>query len=196
MPKRDGKLNVDNVDSLEKAVKVIRSAIRRTKDTKELHEEIAEYIRDNFLKELYEELQITPPQRRRGEKPEYANLRQKKLIMLLRRRMGVTDGPTPRTNKLISSWELDAQPSRRGSGVRISIENTDEKSKFVVGKVGFGKSASSIRRYTKPIQKMHKDRWTPAHQIISPAVTKIEAYYEERIEEWAEEVMDMSDVKE
>lgn len=80
-----------------------------------------------------------------------------------------------RTYKLRKGWE--GKVTAEGNRIRALFTNDVPYRRFVQGLIGLGISASSIARYTAPIQKSHLvTGWRPAALILQPYVTQMQDY--------------------
>lgn len=182
---------LNNPASIAKARQVFKRNRANLSATKNKVREIAKNIEQKFIPPLMEELKRYPEKRSRSKKVDWTSEAQRKKVMWLWKKRGIKL-PHPRSNELAQGWEASIESSNRDYGIRVTVDNKEDKSQFVVGKVGFRKDSVSIRKYEKPIQRFHKDRWKPAHRVIQPYVKKMEDHFDESMNEWYAEIIDLS----
>lgn len=180
------KINIGDADEISEFEEELRRRRNELKSISKENKRIAQKINREILKPLEQKVkEDRPPVRLPGDKVNWKSPRQRKLVMMQYRKAGI-EPPYPRTDKMVNSFEANAEVNASGTRISVNIENTDPKAPYVLGEFGVGKSASSIRRYEKPIQPFHKERWEPAYKKVQPAIEASQEMYEEEISEWVE----------
>lgn len=91
--------------------------------------------------------------------------------------------PYRRTNTLIGGYGYTLKI--QSGTINFKLDNSDPKHRFVVGTWGMGRSSSSIRRYTKDIQRFHTiTGWPPAYTTVQKYMIPAKEEAIATIREW------------
>lgn len=162
---------IDQPKKLKKIVEGLRKLVRDA-TLAQSGQELADYYQEEYIDPLVDKLKKYPRTRDRSKKVDWASEDQKKYMMWMWRKNRIKL-PHRRTKKLQKGWEGEVTYDDQEQQISIEIKNTNPRSQYVVGKVGFSKAISDIKKYEKPIQPFHKKLWKPAHAVIQPVVEKI-----------------------
>ena len=182
---------LDSPESLKKARQVFTRNRKMLALTREKISEIVDDIDAKYVTELKDELGRYPLPRDRNEPVDWESDKQRKFMMWMWKKRGLKL-PHQRTGDMGRAWDVEVSEAKYGYGISIKVDNKLERSKFVVGLAGFRKDSVSIRKYEKPIQRFHKDRWKPAHKIIRPYVVAIQEEFEKQMNEWYGDMLDLT----
>lgn len=163
-------IHLNKSTKLKKIIDGLRRSVRTQGDLN--GKDLADYYREEYIKPLIVKLKKYPPVRDRRDLVKWKTDKQKRYMMWLWRK-GRIKLPYSRNNDLKNGWEGDVQYNEEDEQITIDITNKEEKSQFIVGKVGFSNAVRDIKKYENPIQPFHKKLWKPANQIIRPVTNKI-----------------------
>lgn len=125
-------------------------------------------LKAKYIRPMLRELKAYPNRRKwpadypSGEL-EWTSEAQRRFVMMKLRKED--NFPFERNNALKRGWNTKTKISAGKLSIRIN--NRRPESKYVVGLVGLGKSASSVRRYMRPMQRFHGiTGWQPAYKTV------------------------------
>lgn len=183
-------LKFSNLKSFDDAIKELKvnktvfsdAAVKRLSAlTKRLEEKISV--------PLLQELRQYPPVRDRTKKVRWKSDKQRRYVMMMATR-GLIRLPYVRTNKLADSWRtsvtLTFTRQERKALLQFEVTNTTKFYQWVVGSIGQGRSASSMRLYRKPQQPFHSDSgWPLAYKIIQRYFDEAKEMVKVELKDWS-----------
>ena len=176
-------LDLTSADSIKQAKDRIGSMYHYYRDRKSFLEDMRSRLRRKYVKKMLRELKEVPDKREYPDDYpiEFTSDKQRRFVM-----SKLNGKPYVRTNKIVNSWSVKFK-NERGK-LTLQVKNKAPEHIYVVGKVGFGVSRRSLRRYKRPIQQFHvKTGWQPAYEIIQKYQQKMEEEADDIIEEWLQE---------
>lgn len=182
MTKKRGTIILDlrDLEGLNRSIKHLDKISRYYKDANQMLRDLGREIELQYIRPMMNELKDVPPRRKY---PEDYPIRF--TSDLQRRYVGWKLGGKPyqRRNRLIDAYGYKVRVYKRQ--LSVNVFNEWEGHKYVVGKIGLGRSKTSIRRYTKQIQEFHKTTgWSPAYKIVQKYHDKAKEFVRERATEW------------
>lgn len=187
-------LRIDNVRSLDNAIKSLSEVdVTISREYRQITQELAAEIEQFYVLPLLQDLRYYPPKVPR--KINWTSEKQRRYVMALLRKIAKEEGREGddisyrRTYNLRDSWHYEANVKMGKKGlVRVRVWNDAENpharpqddkhyAKYVVGKIGLGTSAKSMREYRKPMQQFHREgNWREAFPQVQEAYMRAEAY--------------------
>lgn len=178
-------LNISDPDTINYTVKQIETLIENLRNPKPaVMNKLLTIIENDYVAPTMKKLKRIPPRRKYpSQYPlEFTSEKQQRYVM------GVVlrdQKPYRRTGRLTRGWNYSTKISR--NKIKINIENKYKNSQYVVGLLGLGKSSSSVRRYTRPMQKFHKvTGWQPAYKKILELSDSIQKNADIILKTWLE----------
>lgn len=176
-------LDLSDISTFDIAKKDLEKSISRLiNPTRDDMKRLTKIVSKDYLNPMLDDLRVAPKARKYpSDYPLiFTSDLQRKYVMGFVLKNNI---PYRRTGKITKSWQYTF--SHKGKNIYVRIENTLPESQFIIGKLGVGRSSSSIRKYLKPMQKFHqKTGWTPSHEIVKGYITKMEKNSNRIIQEW------------
>ncbi len=168
----------------EKDVESAINEIKKMRNTYSLDanktKQLAQRIRDKFMKPMLKKLQDIPPRRNYPDDYplEWTSEKQRKYVMGF-----VLKGkPYQRSGDTARKWKY--RVTTRNNKIEMKIENRSPHSKFVYGDIGMRRGASR-ELYLKPKQRFHTiTGWPSAYEIIQDAVKEAKKDARQKISNW------------
>lgn len=171
----------------------LKKAKYRVRNISPFLKKVSNEVDQLFLRRLRRTLSTYPANKHRL-RPKFKSKKQHDFVMMLWRTRKI-QLPYERSEELAEGWEVKADV--KNDNIQITIRNSDEKSQYVIGKVGIVKKASDIKKLESPIQPFARaNRWRPAHTVITPVMQRVEKYVGQRMEEWEDHLLDEGDFHE
>lgn len=186
-------LDISDFESFDRVIDCLDHQYDATKDFRRIAQELGRELEEFYIKPLIHDLQYYPPEP--NGKIDWTSDKQRKYVMMLLRRKAKDEGREPgdikyrRTYKLRDSWHYEVKVSMGKKGIiRVRLYNdaesydpikgeTTQYAKFVQGAFGVGRSATSVRRYRKYMQKFHRDTgWREAAPRVRNSYDMMEEY--------------------
>lgn len=188
--KKEIVIDLSKEQTVKKALFRIKKARSRVQRLRNHMQELATDVEKLFLRRLRIQLSDYPAHKSKL-RAKFRSRKQHDFVMYMWRTRRI-QLPYERTNRLAESWITKVDVT--DSSIRLTIDTTDEKAQYVVGKIGLSSKKSDIKRYEAPIQPFAKDNgWVPAHKIIRPVVLKVQKYIDQRMDEWEDHLLDERD---
>lgn len=179
---------------MKDAIKKLKEKRNRMKSLKSHVKGIAREVQVKYVDPLISDLRKYPPDKDRTTLTKWKSDRQRRYMMWLWKNRKA-NLPHERTGDFGRGWKGETKALSRGTGISIAIENPSPAAPYIVGAVGIGEAASTIKAYEKPIQPFHKDTgWKPAHSRIKPVVKEAEKFFQDEVSDWMDETLDFSDI--
>jgi hypothetical protein len=176
-------INLEDLESISISAKQIGTYINQIKNpSKKSMDAVKDFIEENIVNVEIKNVKRYPKKRRYPDQYPliFASDKQQKFVMgvILKNKFAYR-----RTGRLSRAWKTTVHTDK--NKIKIGIGNNYKNSKFIIGIFGIGKSMTSIKRYTKPMQKFHKvTGWQPAYKSSNAIHTKIMENSKELLEIW------------
>ena len=188
--KKEIVIDLSKDKTVKKALFRIGKARTRVRRLKNYMQEVATDVDKIFLRALRIKLADYPAHKSKL-RPKFRSKKQHDLVMYMWRTRKI-HLPYDRTHRLAESWI--AKTTVTDNNIQLTIDTSDDKAQFVVGKIGLSPKKSDIKKYESPIQPFARDNgWVPAHKIIRPVVLKVKKYINQRMDEWEDHLLDDRD---
>lgn len=136
----------------------------QTMSDTQLREEVRR-LQTRYVRPMLKELKTEPPHRKYPEDYPFDFTTDLQRRYVMSQLGGKNGGGYKRKGSISKFWR--ANVTLKNGKISLRIRNTKKESLYVYGKVGMGRSASSIRRYLKPMQPAHRiTGWTPAYITV------------------------------
>lgn len=162
MPRAQIVIDVHNLASLKKSRQQFAKIRSYYADEKDMLTAVSRKMETDYIEPMMRELRKKP--RKRSYPSQYpiqfTSVKQRMYVMA-----HLKGKPYKRTNSLVNGFDYTLKI--QDGTINFKLDNSDPKSRYVVGKWGMGRSSSSIRRYTKDIQRFHTiTGWPPAYTTV------------------------------
>jgi len=174
-------IDLTDANSVQRSRLEIDKKIKYYSQADKFMKGLSQRVETKYLRPMVSQLIREVPKRRLYPKDyplHFKTIKQQHYVMA-----NLAGKPYQRKGDISRGWFYDVK--YEDGQLKIKVTNKRKESKFVIGKIGLGKSTRSIKRYRKPLQPFHEvTGWRPAYVTIQKYLRKAKKYIQKETQDW------------